>query len=260
MELKFRDLRADEIECRVAQVSEKGCSLLLYKDARCDMNILDEAVGAMNWQRSHTRENANCIVSIYDEDKKLWVSKEDTGTESNTEAEKGLASDSFKRACFNWGIGRELYTAPFVWVSADSCSITKNTKTNKLQCLDKFAVESIAIEEKKIVGLSIKNAKTGAIVYTFGKTSAKKTATKKSAPKAEAPAPAEAPKKAQVPHRNEFILFCKENNLDTATVCKELKLDKESADEEFIGALSYAVKLVAMKEQEETGIELPFEF
>ena len=89
----------------------------------------------------------------------------------------------------------------------------------------------------------------------------KKTATKKSAPKAEAPAPApaEAPKKAQFPHRNEFIKFCKENSLDTATVCKELKLDKESADEEFIGALSYAVKLVAIKEQEETGVELPFE-
>ncbi len=69
MELKFRTLKESEIDVRVATVTEKGVSLLLYKDARCDMNILDEAVGPMNWQRSHTRDNANCIVSIWDEDK-----------------------------------------------------------------------------------------------------------------------------------------------------------------------------------------------
>lgn len=102
---KFRALKAEEIDVRVAQVTEgKGCSLLLYKDARADMTILDEAVGSMNWQRSHTRDNANCIVSIWDDDKGQWISKEDTGTESNTEKEKGLASDSFKRACTNWGM------------------------------------------------------------------------------------------------------------------------------------------------------------
>ena len=101
--LKFRNLRADEIECRIGTISENGLTLLLFKDARCDMNILDETVGPLNWKREHTRDNANCIVSIYDEEKKQWVSKEDTGKESFNEAEKGLASDSFKRACFNWG-------------------------------------------------------------------------------------------------------------------------------------------------------------
>ena len=109
---KFRNLRADEIDVRINQIASNYCTMLLYKDARCDMNILDETVGALNWKREHTRDNANCIVSIYDEDKKEWVSKEDTGTESSSEAEKGLASDSFKRACFNWGIGRELYSSP----------------------------------------------------------------------------------------------------------------------------------------------------
>lgn len=122
--MKFRDLRADEIDVRVAQVSEKGCSLLLYKDARCDMNILDETVGSENWQRHHSRDNANCTVSIWDAEKQQWISKEDTGTESNTEKEKGLASDSFKRACFNWGIGRELYTAPFIWINAKDMNIS----------------------------------------------------------------------------------------------------------------------------------------
>ena len=102
MELKFRDLKANEIDVRISTLNEKGASLLLYKDARVDQDILDETVGAMNWQRKHLRDNANCIVEIWDNDKKMWISKEDTGTESFTEKEKGLASDSFKRACFNW--------------------------------------------------------------------------------------------------------------------------------------------------------------
>lgn len=111
--LTFRTLLPHEIDVRVARSNKNGSvSVLLYKDARVDQNILDETVGPMNWQRSHSRDNANCTVSIWDEDKNIWVSKEDTGTESNTEKEKGLASDSFKRACFNWGIGRELYSAP----------------------------------------------------------------------------------------------------------------------------------------------------
>ena len=115
--MKFRTLKAEEIDCRISQIASNYCTLLLYKDARCDMNLLDETVGCMNWKKSYLRDNANCVVSIYDDDKKEWVSKEDTGTESFSEAEKGLASDSFKRACFNWGIGRELYTAPSIFIT-----------------------------------------------------------------------------------------------------------------------------------------------
>lgn len=155
MDLKFRDLRADEIEVRIQKINDKGLSLLLYKDARCDMNMLDETVGAMNWQKRYTRENSNCIVSIYDDDKKEWISKEDTGTESYSEKEKGLASDSFKRACFNWGIGRELYTAPFIWVPSDKCNIKQDQ--NSFKCNDKFKVEKIVIENKKITAVSIVN-------------------------------------------------------------------------------------------------------
>ena len=164
----FRLLHADEIEARVATVNEKGCSLLLYKDARCDMNILDETVGAMNWMRSHTRDNANCIVSIWDKDKEQWISKEDTGTESFTEKEKGLASDSFKRACFNWGIGRELYTAPFIYVSADKMNIYE--KNGKYATYDKFSVEKIAYDEnRQITGIAIKNQK-GERVFVYNNT------------------------------------------------------------------------------------------
>ena len=127
MNFKFRKLRANEIDVRVATVTEKGVSLLLYKDARCDMNILDETVGAMNWQREHQLigDRLYCTVSIYDENKNIWVSKQDVGTESYAEKEKGQASDSFKRACFNWGIGRELYTAPFIWVQAHDTEIVR---------------------------------------------------------------------------------------------------------------------------------------
>lgn len=156
----FRDLRADEIECRVAQAKESGVSLLLYKDARCDQNILDETVGAMNWQRYHTRDNANCVVQIWDNEKGQWISKEDTGTESNTEKEKGLASDSFKRACFNWGLGRELYTAPFIWIKSEDCTALRQNG-QKWQCYDSFYVERIVIEDKKIVALAIRNSKSG---------------------------------------------------------------------------------------------------
>lgn len=162
----FRDLRAEEIECRVAQAKENGVSLLLYKDARADQNILDETVGALNWQRYHTRDNANCIVSIWDKEKEQWISKEDTGTESNTEKEKGLASDSFKRACFNWGIGRELYTAPRIWVDPKFCTALKNNG-QKWQCFDTFEVEQIVIENKKIVALAIRNSKSGKRCYVF---------------------------------------------------------------------------------------------
>lgn len=162
--LEFRDLRADEIDCRISTFREgEGLSLLLYKDARCDMNVLDETVGPFNWKRAHSRDNANCTVSIWDEEKQEWVSKEDTGTESNTEAEKGLASDSFKRACFNWGIGRELYTAPFVWIKA---GLFRSK-------YDKFEVQEIKIVDKKIVALAIYNKTLKKTVYTFGETESK---------------------------------------------------------------------------------------
>lgn len=178
--IEFRTLRADEIDCRVQQVTEKGCIVLLYKDARSDMNILDETVGCMNWQRSHGRDNANCVVSIWDEDKKQWVSKEDTGTESNTEAEKGLASDSFKRACVNWGIGRELYTSPFIWIKAQDCKITQG-RNGKPTTYDKFSVASIAYDDRRnICELSIRNDSTKAICFEWY---ANKPKPRKAAPK-----------------------------------------------------------------------------
>lgn len=169
---KFRTLRADEIECRIATVKSTGLSLLLYKDARCDMNILDEVVGEENWKREHSRDNANCTVSIWDSEKKQWISKEDTGTESYTEKEKGLASDSFKRACVNWGIGRELYTAPSIWVSANDCKITESNVAGKAKytCSDRFYVSEIVYDESRCIqALQIKHKKSKKVVFELGK-------------------------------------------------------------------------------------------
>lgn len=168
MELKFRKLKANEIDVRVGRVIEspnwKGVSLLLYKDARVDMDILDETVGAMNWKREHTRDNANCIVSIWDSEKGQWVSKEDTGTESNTEKEKGLASDSFKRACVNWSIGRELYTAK--GLLAD-CEIVNGKPANGIS----WYVKEIGYDESGCINhLVVVEKKRSAerVVYTLG--------------------------------------------------------------------------------------------
>ncbi len=110
-------LTIDQIDFRVQSINKGGyATILAYKDARVDMQRLDEVVGPLNWKREHINGNHNCIVSLWCKDKEQWVSKEDTGTESNTEQAKGLASDSFKRACFNWGIGRELYDYPVIQI------------------------------------------------------------------------------------------------------------------------------------------------
>jgi len=137
----FRALRADEIDVFPKMIKENGCMILLYKDARCDMNILDEIVGPYYWKREHSRDNANCTVSIYSKDLKEWISKEDTGTESNQDKSKGLASDSFKRACFNWGIGRELYTTPFVWIKLNSDEVYCTNPDEKIKWKKKYALD-----------------------------------------------------------------------------------------------------------------------
>lgn len=166
-EIKFKPMQAEDIEVRAAQVKANGCSLLLYKNARVDMRQLDEVVGAMNWKRSHDVINGNlfCTVSIYNENTKEWVSKQDVGVESYTEKEKGQASDAFKRACFNWGIGRELYTAPFIWVNLKSDeTFRSNSGSVQLKC--KFHVNEIAYTDNKISKLVIVD-EGGKVRYTY---------------------------------------------------------------------------------------------
>ena len=142
--VQFRDLKSNEIDCRISTFNEKYLTILLYKDARVDQNILDETVTPENWQRDHKelKNNIYCGISIWDETKKQWITKWDCGKESFTEAEKGEASDSFKRAGFNWGIGRELYTAPFILIPLKDKSNKLNyevkQKGNKKTTYTKF--------------------------------------------------------------------------------------------------------------------------
>lgn len=148
--IEFPLLKAENIECRVGMVkttaTANGCTLLLYKDARVDMQVLDSVVGAENWQREHyeVKGNMYCRVGIYagvfNENRTDWIWKADCGTESYTEKEKGEASDSFKRACFNWGVGRELYTSPFIWIKLEKEEAENGRLSPKL----KFFVKEIA--------------------------------------------------------------------------------------------------------------------
>ena len=150
---EIRTLRADEIECRAAHVKETkngvGCSLLLYKDARCDMRILDEVYGAMGWERHHEVIDGRlyCTISVRNPETGEWISKQDVGTESNTEKEKGQASDSFKRAGFNWGIGRELYSAPFIWIPLEKGEYSE--KNGRYMLTAQFTVREIGYNEKR---------------------------------------------------------------------------------------------------------------
>lgn len=154
--MEIRALEPQEIECRVSQVSQKGVSLLLYKDARCDMAILDETFGPFGWQRKHEFIGGKefCTVSVYDEDRG-WVSKQDCGTESNTEKEKGQSSDAFKRACFCWGIGRELYTKIHIFIQVPT---QKNDK-GRYEMADKYAKYHVTEIETDNTAKKIKHIK-----------------------------------------------------------------------------------------------------
>lgn len=175
--MQFRNLRADEIEVRAHSVTGKGVSLLLYKDARCDMRILDETVGPENWQkRFYERKGTlfcsvgiirQCYLSVSERlAEPQWVFKDDAGEASSMSAQKGEASDAFKRACVNWGIGRELYTAPFIWVPADKCRIINQRGKNV--CRDRFSVAKIQIEDGIITGIRIVNdSMEGVVAFSW---------------------------------------------------------------------------------------------
>lgn len=165
MEDKFRKLNADEIEVRVKTVCEKGATALLYKTARTDMQLLDETVGADAWSCDYKEIKGNLFCGITID----GVTKWDCGIESREDNEgnekKGEASDAFKRAGFRWGIGRELYTSPFIWLN------TKTEKNSKgawvVSDFATFSVKSIGYEGNRISSLSIVDDKSGSTVYTF---------------------------------------------------------------------------------------------
>lgn len=177
VELRFRELRAEDVECRVGTVAKNGSglSLLLYKTSRTDSDILDETVGPENWQCRFYEQKGTLFCSLgirvkRDDGSFEWVWKDDAGSPSNMEAQKGEASDCRKRAGFAWGIGRELYESPFIWIPSDKCNIKQ--LGNKYTCYDRFKVAKMAVSEdetgkRRISGIRIVEERTGRIVYSW---------------------------------------------------------------------------------------------
>lgn len=171
--MRFRELRAEEIECRIGQIGNGRPTLLLYKTSRTDMDILDETVGPERWQCEYSDHKGTlfCRVGILCDPmgegvNGEWVWKEDAGAPSNMEAQKGEASDAFKRACTKWGIGRSLYTAPRITVFADKCNI-KADSNGKPKCYDHFSVAKILVEEGRIKGIRIVNESNGKVAFSW---------------------------------------------------------------------------------------------
>ena len=207
-------LEASDIECRVQSVKKNkagkvGAVLLVYKDARVDMRILDQVFGAGNWQRTHEIINGNlfCNIDIWDEEKKQWIRKQDVGTESNTEKEKGQASDSFKRAGFNVGIGRELYTAPFIYVVLSEGEYYENNNTIKCSPSTKFSVSHIAYNDRReITELKVVDSK-GKVRFDMAK--------KQTPSQQQSSTPAEATNESQL---KKIYALSKEKNIDPKTM------------------------------------------
>ena len=164
-QINFRPLKANEIECRVGNVAKDGSGffLLLYKNARVDQIILDETFGAFNWQCKYyqVKNTMVCSVGVWNQERNEWIWKDNGGDDDTTmEQVKAELSDSFKRACFNWGIGRELYFSPKIYIKCDGAN-------------DKFAHYSVKVieygENKRITNLAIVNDKTKEVVFLYGK-------------------------------------------------------------------------------------------
>lgn len=209
--MEFRTLKANEIDCRIQSLSGKNGAVvavvLLYKDARVDMRLLDEVVGAMNWKREHAiiGDRLYCTVSIFNEHTGEWVGKSDVGTESNTEKEKGQASDSFKRACFNWGIGRELYSAPFTYINLQKGEWYEG-KDGKLKSYAKFTVKEIDYDENRNISKLIIVDSKGSVRFTMGGSVA--------------PAQVSKPKEKHVAGYDEFLKIQKEKNVPPVEITK----------------------------------------
>ena len=248
---KFRELKAEEIDVRIGQCIAtpkwEGVSLLLYKNARVDMDILDETVGADYWQRDHKviNDNLYCAVGIWNDTLRDWVWKTDCGVESNTEKEKGEASDAFKRACVNWGIGRELYTAPKNMLIA--CELDDKKKKPKDKKL-KFSVSEIEYIDGRITRLIVVD-QNNAVAFTYPKNS---NTTPQNKP-ANGSKSNDKPKSFQPLTKSELIGFYGIENPEKTIVWLEGKAGKELAnfnEEETASARALLDKKKAEREAE----------
>ena len=178
---EIRLLTKDEIEVKVKQVGEKGAQALLYKTSRVDMAILDEIFGITNWTNEYRDIDGvlYCGIGIRESGDKPFVWKWSNGIESRSDGEgnevKGEASDALKRAGFLCGIGRELYTAPFIFLNVETQPQTdkegkKIYKNGKLQYelkdrYAKYKVDEIEYNADRSIKRVVISDKDGNIVY-----------------------------------------------------------------------------------------------
>lgn len=158
---EFRTLKADEIEVRPQSVRDGKANMLLYIDSRCVTNILDEHFGMFGWQTEFYEVNGQTIgkLGIWDEEKKMWIWKSDTGTESNIEASKGLISDCYKRLLSRIGY-TELYSSPRIVIADDGygnsgykvseINYDENRKITHLVIVNRFGKEAFRWDRDSI--------------------------------------------------------------------------------------------------------------
>ena len=185
MNFNFPLLEKEQISVKVKQVTASGAVALLYKSARVDMDMLDSVAGQDNWQCDYREIHGNlyCGIAIKGENGE-WVWKWDCGIESAQDdgnEKKAEASDAFKRAGFRWGIGRELYSAPFTFLSVDT--VKDGNKYKLANPFDRYEVSAIKYDDnRKIEALTIVNSKSGEVVFDWAFGRGNKAAAKKPVP------------------------------------------------------------------------------
>ena len=212
-----KPLTKNDVELRTGNVSAKGITLLVYKTARTDVNRLNEVCGT-KWNNKHFYDTQGllcCSIGIYDDDLKQWVFREDVGTESFTEKEKGHYSDSFKRAGFRWGIGVELYNSPFIFLPW-----TTEKEGNKYKAVNFFSgnleITRYECGEDRIPKLEI-NYKGKGVVYSDFKKIDTPPPSKEPTPPTES-----AVKKYSI---QEIIQLAKVKNIPIENICKGYKIE-----------------------------------
>ena len=260
----FRKLTANDVEARVQSCDEYGFTLLLYKNARVDQNILDETFTPFGWQNKYEEFKGNmyCSIGIKNEDGE-WIWKSNCGTESNTEKEKGEASDSFKRAGFNWGIGRELYTAPKTKIKGHTKQVDRNGRTAWTSEYYAFDVVEMEVSDDMprritaltIIGKSMVDGYHEDEIFSWKD----KEAPSKQQPTKQQPKTQDSPKAPPVrqedtevplPPRERLINKLNEMKIDAIKYAEEKGLNKQTTDdryEELLEELEVAERFEAIK-------------
>lgn len=172
-----RPFPSSAISWRVGSTNKektKGMALA-YIDARVVMERLDEVVGPGGWQNEYTHASKDgyiCRIGIKVEGE--WIWKANGAGETQVEAEKGAASDAFKRAAVLWGIGQYLYGLDSPWVELDEYKRIPKSEHAKLEEVHDRAIQGVewghrsAVNAYRVLVATVKQfAQTDEMVREF---------------------------------------------------------------------------------------------